>query len=74
MKPAKSTKKKASARKAPKATNLNVNVEYVEAIADESIATTMAMRGLVRMQNIEIMKLRALVAELQAKLEARDAR
>jgi len=47
MKPAKSTKKKASARKAPK-TTLNVNVEYVEAIADESIATIMALRALVR--------------------------
>jgi hypothetical protein len=34
----------------------------------------MAMRGLVRMQSIEIRELRALVAELQAKLEARDAR
>ena len=47
MKPAKSTKKKASARKAPK-TTLNVNVEYVEQIADESIATIMALRALVR--------------------------
>lgn len=46
MKPAKNTKK-ASARKAPK-THLNVNVEYVEAIADESIATIMALRALVR--------------------------
>ncbi len=47
MKPAKSTKKKASARKAPK-TTLNVNVEYLEQIADESIATIMALRALVR--------------------------
>jgi hypothetical protein len=47
MKPAKSTKKKASARKAPK-TTLNINVEYVEQIADESIATIMALRALVR--------------------------
>jgi hypothetical protein len=69
MKPAKSTKK-ASAPKAPK-TVYNINVEYVEQIADESIATIMALRGLVRMQNIEIGELRALVAELQAKLEAR---
>jgi hypothetical protein len=59
MKPAKATKK-ASARKAPK-TNLNVNVEYVEAIADESIATIMALRALVRQ----------LANALQ---EARDAR
>jgi hypothetical protein len=49
MKPAKSTKKKASARKAPKTTrNRNINVEYVEQIADESIATIMALRALVR--------------------------
>lgn len=48
MKTAKSTKKKAAAVK-PKTTNLNVNVEYVEQIADESIATIMALRGLVRM-------------------------
>jgi hypothetical protein len=46
MKTAKSTKK-ASASKAPKA-NLNINVEYVEQIADESIATIMALRALVR--------------------------
>lgn len=47
MKPAKGTKKKASARKAPK-TTLTVNVEYVEQIADEAIATIMALRALVR--------------------------
>ena len=45
MKPAKSTKKKASA-KAPK-TTLNVNVDYVCELADESIATIMALRALV---------------------------
>jgi hypothetical protein len=56
----KTTTKKASARKAPK-TNLNVNVEYVEQIADESIATIMALRALVRQ----------LANALQ---EARDAR
>ena len=60
MKPAQGTKKKASARKAPK-TNLNVNIEYVEEIADESIATIMALRALVRQ----------LANALQ---EARDAR
>lgn len=48
MKTAKSTKKKAAAVK-PKTTNLNVNLEYVEQICDESIATLMALRGLVRM-------------------------
>jgi len=53
MKPAKSTKKKASARKAPK-TTLNINVEYVEAIADESIATIMALRALVRQLATEL--------------------
>ncbi len=53
MKPAKGTKKKASARKAPK-TNLEVNVEYVEQIADESIATIMALRALVRQLTTEL--------------------
>jgi len=48
MKTAKGTKKKAAAVK-PKTTNLNVNMEYVEQIADESIATLMALRSLVRM-------------------------
>ncbi len=56
MKPAKSTKK-ASARKAPK-TTLNVNVEYVEAIADESIATIMALRALVRKLATELQEAR----------------
>jgi hypothetical protein len=59
MKPAKSTKKKASAPKAPK-TKLNVNVEYLEQIADEAIST--------------IMVLRALVAQLAMSQEDRDAR
>jgi len=45
MKPAKSTKK--ASAKAPK-TNLQVNIEYVEQIADESIATIMVLRALVR--------------------------
>jgi hypothetical protein len=44
-------KKKTTTRKAaavkPKTIH-NINVEYVEAIADESIATIMALRGLVR--------------------------
>jgi len=57
MKPATSTKKKASARKAPK-TTLNVNVEYVEAIADESIATIMALRALVRQLATELQEVR----------------
>jgi uncharacterized lipoprotein YmbA len=52
MKTAKSTKK-ASAPKAPK-TNLNVNVEYLEQIADESIATIMALRALVRQLATEL--------------------
>ena len=46
MKPAKSTKKQASVRKAPK-TDIQVNVEYVEQIADEAISTIMALRALV---------------------------
>jgi hypothetical protein len=57
MKTAKSTKKKASAPKAPK-TNLNVNVEYVEAIADESIATIYALRALVRQLANELEEVR----------------
>jgi hypothetical protein len=52
MKPAKSTKK-SSAPKAPK-TTLNINVEYVEQIADESIATLMALRALVRQLATEL--------------------
>jgi hypothetical protein len=59
MKTAKSTKK-ASAPKAPKATNLQVNVEYLEQIADEAIST--------------IMVLRALVAQLAISQEEKDAR
>ena len=47
MKPAKKTTKKASVRKAPKATNLQVNVEYINQIADEAISTIMALRALV---------------------------
>jgi hypothetical protein len=58
MKPAKRTKKKASVRKAPKTRNLNVNVEYVEAIADESIATIMALRALVRQLATELQEAR----------------
>jgi hypothetical protein len=47
MKPAKGTQKKASVRKAPKTNYLNVNVEYVTQIADEAVATIMALRALV---------------------------
>jgi hypothetical protein len=50
MKPAKKTTKKAAAVK-PKT---NINVEYVEAIADESIATIMALRALVRQLATEL--------------------
>jgi hypothetical protein len=52
MKTAKSTKK-ASARKAPK-TNLQVNIEYVEQIADEAIATVMVLRALVRQLSMKL--------------------
>jgi hypothetical protein len=45
MKTAQTTKKAAAVK--PK-TTLNINVEYVEQIADESIATIMALRALVR--------------------------
>ena len=58
MKTAKGTKK-ASARKAPK-TNIEVNVEYLEQIADDAIST--------------IMVLRALVAQLAMRQEDKDAR
>jgi hypothetical protein len=54
MKPAKGTKKKASARKAPKPSNLNVNVEYLEQIADEAISTVMVLRALVAQLAIQL--------------------
>jgi hypothetical protein len=46
MKTAKKNTKKAAAVK-PKTRQYNVNLAYVEQIADESIATIMALRGLV---------------------------
>ena len=45
MKTAKTTKKKASA-KAPK-TTVTANLDYVYRIADEAIATIMAMRAVI---------------------------
>jgi hypothetical protein len=54
MKPAKKTTKKAAAVK-PKT---NVNVEYLEQIADESIATIMALRALVRQLATELEEVR----------------
>jgi hypothetical protein len=50
----KKTTKKASAAKAPKTSTFNVNVEYLEQIADESIATIMALRALVRQLATEL--------------------
>jgi hypothetical protein len=44
MKKPKTTKKAAAVKPEP----VNINVEYVEQIADESIATIMALRALVR--------------------------
>jgi len=44
----KNTKKVAKAPAKAKNRHFNVNVEYVEQIADESIATIMALRSLVR--------------------------
>ncbi len=62
MKPAKrATKKVTKAPAAAKNSKINVNVEYVEQIADESIATIMALRSLVRM----------LVTELEDRNDAR---
>jgi hypothetical protein len=52
MKKPKTTKKAAAVK--PKTSNLNVNLEYVEAIADESIATIMALRALVRQLATEL--------------------
>jgi hypothetical protein len=52
MKKTKTTKKSAAVK--PKTSNLNVNLEYVEAIADESIATIMALRALVRQLATEL--------------------
>ncbi len=46
MKTAKTTKKKASARKAPK-TTVTANLDYVNQIADEAIATIMALRAVI---------------------------
>ncbi len=47
MKTAKTTKKKASARKAPK-TTVSPNLDYVQEICDEAIATIMALNALIR--------------------------
>jgi hypothetical protein len=46
MKPAKKTTRKPAAVK-PETRNIKVNVEYLEQIADEAIATVMALRALV---------------------------
>jgi hypothetical protein len=53
-------KKKTTTRKpaAVKPEPLNINVEYVEAIADESIATIMALRSLVRLLAEELKEIR----------------
>ena len=48
MKTAKRTKKKVAKAPAP-AKEINVNIDYVMAIADEAISTVMALQGLVRM-------------------------
>jgi hypothetical protein len=49
----KKTTKKVAKAPAP-AKELNINVEYVEQIADESIATIMALRALVRQLATEL--------------------
>jgi hypothetical protein len=53
MKKPKTAKKAAAVQ--PKT---NINVEYVEAIADESIATIMALRSLVRLLADELKEAR----------------
>jgi hypothetical protein len=55
MKKPKTTKKAAAVK--PKTIH-NVNIEYVEAIADESIATIMALRSLVRLLADELKEAR----------------
>ena len=55
MKTAKRTKKAAVVK--PK--TLNTNLRYVDEIADESIATFMALRALIHRQADEIASLRA---------------
>lgn len=42
-----------------KTNHLNVNLDYVDEIADESIASLMAMRALIHQQADEIARLRA---------------
>lgn len=64
MKPAKSTKKKAAAVQ-PKTKPLNVNLAYVDEIADESIATMMALRALIHRQADEIANLRAQLEDVK---------
>lgn len=54
MKPAKKPKKVAEAPAKAKKSEINVNVEYVEQIADEAISTIMALRGLVRVLVAEL--------------------
>jgi hypothetical protein len=54
MKKKTTTKKAAAVKPEP----LNVNVEYVEQIADESIATIMALRALVRQLATELQEAR----------------
>jgi hypothetical protein len=54
MKKPKTTKKAA----AVKPEQANINVEYVEQIADESIATIMALRSLVRLLADELKEAR----------------
>jgi hypothetical protein len=51
MKTKKTTKKAAAVK--PK-TNLNVNVEYLEQIADEAISTVMVLRALVAQLAIQL--------------------
>lgn len=50
----KSTKKVTKAPAKAKNRHFNVNVDYVEQIADESIATIMALRALVRQLATEL--------------------
>lgn len=63
MKPAKSTKKKPAVVK-PK-TKLNLNLAYVDEIADESASTAMVLRALIHTMANEIESLRAQLEDVK---------
>jgi archaellum component FlaD/FlaE len=56
MKTKKPTTKKPATK--PKATTHSINIEFIEQIADEAIATVMALRALVRQLATELKEAR----------------